>query len=355
MSVSVLPDQAAQEHKLELYSIEEFIDTTFEQKRMIEQRMAIDLLNVALASNSEEMPFLEKLPLLGVTALMEADAKSDQREMGLDSAALSTFLLASEDGPQPFQGEKDLLEYLTTYMQPGFDSSNQSLKIQRHADDRLLLAYLLPEQHKWMTEFLEIQRQCGNWQAMVSASVYVCAPENLKELGLEKSRALALGTAAEIEAVREKMARAKMELLTSPKILTFPGKQSEVVVMNQMSYLADWRIVTVYPGPVEIADPDIKILEEGTKLKTRVLQVGSNAYGLSVSIEYSEVQKPIPTRTMTVGKEERLISLPRMKSNQLETTLTLPSGGGGLFSLSNKADPEKELVVLIEFQPVKTN
>ncbi|NQU47954.1 MAG: hypothetical protein HQ519_04850 [Planctomycetes bacterium] len=355
MSVSALPAQAAQEQKLELYSIEEFIDTKFEQKRMFEQRMAVDLLKVAMASNTEKIPFMEEIPLLGAIALMDAGTKSEQQEIGVDSAAWSSFLVAGKEGPEPFQGEKDLMEYLTTYMQPPYDKSAQSLKVQRHAQDRLLLAYLLPEQHKWVADFFDLQRQCSTWQAMVSASVYVFRPEDLKGLKLKKGDALPLGSAAEIKQMRDLIAQSNLEMIHSPKILALPGKEAEIVVKSQISYLRDWHLVTVYPGPAEIADPQVEVVEEGLELKTRALQIGPNTYGLSVAIQYSKVRLPIPTHSMKLGGRDLQVALPELHTSQIETTLSLPSGGGAAFRLPSPANPDEELLMIVEFQPVKTN
>ncbi|MBC8406776.1 MAG: hypothetical protein H8E15_16290 [Planctomycetes bacterium] len=355
LSVSALSDQAAQEQKLELYAIEEFIDTKYEQKRMFEQRMAVDLLKAAMASNTEDIPFMEGIPLLGAIALMDAGTKSEQQEIGVDSAAWSSFLVAGKVGPEPFQGEKDLMEYLTTYMQPPFDKNVQSLKVQRHAKDRLLIAYLLPEQHKWTAEFLEMQRQCSTWQAMVSAKVYVGESANMKEFELTLGDARALGNAAEIQLIEERMKRAQMEMIHSPQLITYPGKQADIVVESQISYIANWNLVQIYPGPVEIADPEIKVLDEGLGLKTRVVQVGANLYGLNVALEYSKVKHPIPTRSIDVSGNDLQISMPELLSSQIETKLALPSGGGALFRLQNKTDPGKELLMLVEFHSLKTN
>ncbi len=347
--------QAAQEQKLELYAIEEFIDVKFERKRMIEQRMVIDLMNVAMASKGEGIPFMEKIPLLGATALLEAGTKAEQRELGIDSAALSSLIMASGDGPQPFQGEKDLLEYLTTYMQPPYDKSVQSLKVQRHAHDRLLLAYLLPEQHKWVAEFFDMQRQCSTWQAMVSASVYVFRPENMLGLKLKQGDALPLGSAAEIKKMRDMIAQSNLEMIHSPKILALPGKEAEIMVKSQISYLRDWHLVTVYPGPAEIAVPQVEVVEEGLELKTRALQIGPNSYGLSVAIQYSKVKQPIPTHSFKLGGRDLQVALPELHTSQIETTLSLPRGGGAAFRLPSLANPDEELLMLVEFQPVKMN
>lgn len=346
--------------KLGLYEIEDLINVQLERQRELHRRLTLDLMTMALTSGSDQVSGLEKLPLLSAVALMGAAGEEGQTadpaqlppSKGLDLAAL---LMDPEQGGQPFQSADDLLEHVQTFMQPPFDKHVNQLVIERHGNARVLLANLSTEQHKWTEGFLNMQRSRGGWQAMVHARLYVGDPALMKRLELDAGAGLPLSNSGEINAMCERFSAANFDLLTSPKVLANPGQESEVLVQNQMSYLADWSVVTIYPGPTEIADPEIKVLSEGMKMKSRVLQVGANQYGLDINIEYAKVKQPIPTRTIQISGQDLEISMPELRTSQIETTLILPSGGGALFRLPNEASPANELFLIVEFMPVKLN
>ena len=189
--------------------------------------------------------------------------------------------------------------------------------------------------------------------AQVYARLYLGDPELLKDLDLAAGNGLPLADANAIQSMCDRFVGNKFELITSPKVLSNPGQEAEIRVQNQISFIADWSVVSVFPGPIDIVDPEIETMAEGMMMQSRVLQIGPDSYGLDLNIEYSKVRQPIPTRTMQVGEQELMVSTPELRTSQIETKLILPGGGGVLFRLPNRATPGDELFLVLEFQPVK--
>ncbi len=355
--------QQAEQPKLELYAIEDLINVKLEQRRQFEENLALDLATMALAQQPENENGLDKLARVGTSALLDL-ARKDKAEEDvpiLGDLPLLSVLFDQEPGDQPFHGGLDLLNHVQTFMEPAFDKHAQSLKIQRHGSERVLLAYLTAEQHEWTKQFLEMQRRRDTWTAQVYARLYLGDPNAVPDLekvtkgGLKAGNGFPLANSTKIEEMCARFDKAQFELLTSPKVLSNPGQEAEVIVQNQLSYLADWELVQVYPGPKQIADPVIEVLGEGMVMKSRVLQVGANRYGLNIDVEYSKAKRPIATVQVEMAGQKYDVSLPELHTSRLETMLVLPSGGGVLFRLPNEAGPGQELFLVLEFQPVKIN
>lgn len=351
----------AEQPKLELYAIEDLINVKLEQRRQVEEQLALDLVTMALAKGSPEESGMDKLARVGTSALLDMARKSKKEEgvVLLGDLPLLSSLFDETPGDQPFQSTDDLLTHVQTFMKPAFEKHTHSLKIQRHGSERVLLAYLNAEQHEWTKQFLEMQRQRDKWAAQVYARLYLGDPAAIPDLekiakgGLQAGNGLPLANAAKTEEMCQRFAKANFELLTSPKVLSNPGQEAEVMVQNQLSYLADWKLVQVYPGPKEIADPVIDVLSEGMKMNSRVIQVGPNLYGLDINVEYSKAKRPIPTVHMEMGGKKYEVSLPELHTSQVETMLVLPGGGGAVFRLPNEASPGKDMFLVVEFTPIK--
>ena len=130
--------------------------------------------------------------------------------------------------------------------------------------------------------------------------------------------------------------------MTSPRLTVFNGQKASMSVVNQVPYIKDWKVTIVEPGPQEIADPTIDVLQEGFVANMRATALATDVYGLDLAFEVSKLERPMQTRKMRISAtsdREVEIGLPAVMTINFESKLILADGASAAFTT---ASPEKD-------------
>ena len=209
------------------------------------------------------------------------------------------------------------------------------------------------EHHAWIRNFLALQRDRSAPFLMLQSHQVRASAEAFERLGFEGPTAI-IEDPAEAGRVVETLVGAKevVEVLSAPQLMISQGSPAEVSVMNQVSYVKNYEVVYVHPGPTAIADPVIDIVQEGVFNRMIGMQIEPGLYALDIEVERSEIERPIPTKEIrvTVDVETPVtISQPTVLTSKLSSTVLLRDGGAVWFRVP---DGEQELMVFVQMKLV---
>jgi hypothetical protein len=236
-----------------------------------------------------------------------------------------------------------LADVLKLHMLPKFVAGHNTLTL---LDNGHLVLSASPEQHGWVADFLAFQRQPQGF-LQIEARMITVPQGTMAGLGVEGSAQI-FEEFAEFEALLQRVSalQAGVEVVTAPKILTRPLQEATASILNQVSYVSDYKLEVVEPGNVEIADPVIDVIQEGVVFRVRGVPLSPGIYGVEVDLTQSTLQRPIPTFETVIGagRHEVSISLPQVTKRGVRTHLTLADGAAAVFVSPDDAD-DRDLVV----------
>jgi hypothetical protein len=352
LTLAWLPAQEPVQHELQLYAIPDLINVRAERRQAFEQRLALDLVTVALRQPDKDAGALDSVGRLMAGALLDQAVKqAEPTSESLDRLGVLGMLLESQlpDTLEPFQSADELLDNVRKFMQPPFDPGVESLKVDQAGEARVLLAYLQPAQHQWLAQFFDFQRQRDDWQVMLKAEFYVGKGSVAIRDSMQGNQALPLSNTSQIDATRKLIIENNYFQMSAPSIMTVPGRAGELSVQQKFSYVSGWEVVTVHPGERKIADPVIDEVNDGLELAARALQATDNLYGLEINATLTEVVFPQTSQKITVEGMALEVTKPKLTVANISTSLLLPDGGGVLL-LSRDFKPGKDLLLLIQFE-----
>lgn len=233
-----------------------------------------------------------------------------------------------------FASVQEIEELATRFCRPPVDPKWERIQAD---ESGWLVCYLRPEQHLWLERFLALQNRAErNWLAETETRWFTLSQEQARALRLDGSARLLEG-ADDVASMLAELERAGGESVTAPRLSTFPGRSAEVSVMNQVSYVKEYRLEIVEPGRREIADPVVDVIQEGVGMDVRVLQVADDLYGMRISCSSAEIERPIPTRRFHLSPShpsEVEVAMPQVLTAQVDATVLIPDGGGVLLLAS---------------------
>ncbi len=126
------------------------------------------------------------------------------------------------------------------------------------------------------------------------------------------------------------------------------------MVGERVSYVKDWRLETVEPGPREIAVPTIESVFDGIEATSRAVPLAADRFGLELSFESSKLERPIPVLTAgasdpTGGRLE--IALPKVNKVKLDTKVVL-ADGASLLLVTASSEEGREVAVAVTLRHV---
>jgi hypothetical protein len=247
--------------------------------------------------------------------------------------------LAAEHSLMPTRDYADMVQ---RFMKPAFEPERQQLTVP---SEGLIVGTLRPEQHAWLNAFLDLQRHTTG-VLEVSVTVYEGPKGAFRDAGLPN--ASNVFDAPAFTAVRARMSADKrIAEVSSPKLVVLNSQKATVSILNQISYIKDWKVTVVEPGPQEIADPTIDVLNEGFTANVRATALETNLYGLDMTFEVAKLERPMQTRKIRISAtndSEVEIGLPVVTKINFESTLMLSDGASAAFTT---ASPEKDRDVAI--------
>jgi len=254
-----------------------------------------------------------------------------------------TFEGGSAPNPAP-----ELADLATLYCEPPIDPARERIQV---AEDRpgVLLAYLQPAQHAWLTQFLALQAAGQRqWAGGLHGEVIALPRGAYHKLGLPAAGQV-LEDEDSIRRMREALMAAGGVVQAAPRMKTRPRQIGELSLVTPVYYVSGYEVRVVEPGAVEVVDPVIDFVPEGYVLKARVLQVSETRYGVTIDAHSTRVIRPIPVQRVPVATAvptQREIARPARRHSYHSMTARLADGGGVLIAASG-TDLEEDLVLLL--------
>src|SRR5260221_11679908 len=223
-------------------------------------------------------------------------------------------------------------EILERWMKPPFDVAADHLEVV--APGRVSLV-ATEAQLDWADRFCRLQRAETDL-VFVQIHIIEGAPGMLKSLGVDAGTKT-LGRPAELESL---LAQAKnlnaVDMSVCPRLLTRARQQATMSTGESISYVKDWRMETVEPGPRDIAVPTIGNPFRGHEIEATPLPIERGMYGLDLKFTTSKVERPLPTKKLRIGSgagQEVEVALPVSQQVSLKTRISLAEGGSVVFGM----------------------
>ncbi len=311
-----------------------------------------EIIQKRVPNLTEQQQLEEKLR----TYLRHQEEATKQRAAGekaTGSEASKIGVIAGEDSPAPVKAiaspkliaTQDLADIVRRYMQPAFEPDHEQLSAPGEGS---LLANLRPEQHKWLSNFLDVQRRASGL-IEISCEVLQGPRGVFRDLGLTTSSTV-IEDPALVAAFRTKADEHKgVDRMTSPRIAAWNGTKATLSTLDQVAYIEDWKLRIVEPGPQEIAEPTINVVQDGFTASMCATVLDEHTYGLDLSFVSAKIERPMQTRKIrlsTTNDRTVEIGLPVVAKISFETNLVLADGASAVFTTASP-DPDKDMAILV--------
>jgi hypothetical protein len=237
---------------------------------------------------------------------------------------------------------------LERWMKPSFDAAADHIEVV--APGRVSLV-ATEAQLDWADRFCRLQRSETDL-VFVQIHIIEGAPGMLKSLGVDAGTKT-LQRPAELESL---LAQAKnlasVDMSVCPRLMIRARQQARMSTGESISYVKDWRMETVEPGPRDIAVPTIGNLFNGHEIEATALPIEQDTYGLDLNFTTSKVERPLPTKKMRIGSgegQEVEVASPVSHQVTLKTRISLADGGSVVFGMMSN-DEHREVAVAVTLQ-----
>lgn len=353
------------QRQLNLHEIADLVDPAAGLQDMWARELLYTTSLLALTdANTENLDPTEAAVLSWVAMGLQPDEDQEPARVSEDlllthaltNSAVAFLGAEAQRTVYPFDDHDQLIQVITTFMDPPFENSGASLKVEDKGDGPILISYLTKEQQAWLERFLEYQRGEMAWQGLVRVEVLQGDLDRLTSIDPEMRLSL-MADPALLEERRAALKKSDFQILNDAKLLLNPYHDGELRIAEQISYVSDWSLYTVQPGGMEVADPTVEMMEEGLELECRIWQAEEGSYGIHLDLSYSEIQQPIPTHDLAVegahGLKEFTISAPELRSTDVEADVRVMDGTG-LQLVAQSPDSNQDIVLLISFRAIST-
>lgn len=241
-----------------------------------------------------------------------------------------------------------LADILKRWMTPAFAPETDRLDVV--APGRISLT-AGAEKVAWAQKFCEWQRSARDY-VEVEARVFYMPKGTLHALGIE-GPTRTFDREADLDALLTRLKdRDATSLVNAPRLLIQPRAQASLSTGESVSYVSDWRLEIVEPGPQTIAVPTIGSVFDGTIMECRAVPLKEGLYGLELNFTNSRLVRPIPTKNLRIGSGEGkdvTVGLPEVKKVGIDTRVSLADGASLLFGgISPEEGREVALTVTLK-------
>jgi hypothetical protein len=240
---------------------------------------------------------------------------------------------------------------LEQWMKPAFDAKIDKVVVLGPGCIQLVGSN---EQIAWTNSFLALQR---HWKDLVEVHVRIFdAPlGTFRRFGVEETTK----TFDRYTEFDELLARAQsdpdVKPESSPRIVARARQKTYMSVGDPVSYVQEWRLQVVEPGPKTIAVPTIGIVQDGIVVEARAVPLEKYLVGLELSFTRSKLERPIPAKKMrlgTAGGQEVEIGLPVVNKVGLDTKVALLDNGSFVL-VTASSDEGREIAVAVTLGRVR--
>jgi len=240
---------------------------------------------------------------------------------------------------------------LERWMDPPFDQTVDRIEVVAPGQ---LAVCASADKLGWTGRFCELQRRAKPL-IDVQFSIVEAPRGAMKSLGIE-SATRTFDKPAEFDAF---LARVKnldgVNFLSAPRLVTFPRSLGSLSAGDPVSYIADWRMEIVEPGPRSIGVPTVATILDGLSVESRAFLVEENLFGLELKFTSTRVERPIPTKKIRIGTgegHEVEVGLPVANKVGLDTRMKLADGASHVL-VALSSDEGREVAVTVTLRRVE--
>jgi hypothetical protein len=271
--------------------------------------------------------------------------KNEPAKVGVDAKSAAAGAFAGRSIPsKKLLATQNLADAARRYMQPAFEPENEQLSAPSEGS---LLATLRPEQQTWLNAFLEVQRSTSGL-VEISFEVFQGPRGVFREMGMTGPSAV-FTDQAPVAAFRTQANEHKVDRVTAPRIAAANGSKASLSVLDQVAYVQDWKLRIVEPGPQEIAEPTISIVQDGFVASMCATALDDRTYGLDVGFISCKLERPMQTRKIRLSAtndKQVEIGVPVVAKISFDSDLVLADGSSVLFTTASP-EPDKDLAIIV--------
>lgn len=222
--------------------------------------------------------------------------------------------------------------------------SGEAHKVQALGDGTFTLVGT-DEQHAWTRAYLAGQR---SFEGFLDVGITVMQlPTGQLDAVFDGRSSLILSPEA-----RGKLLQLDHAMVTtSPRVMVQPSQRASLSVLDQTSYIKDFRLVVVEPD-LEVVDPVIDVLSTGLEFDVLAAPMEAGHVTLSAELRLSSAPRPFKEAKLQLGAagQEVTVQLPEVTSTRIEGRFSLPFGH--LLALRGVSGSERkeEVLLLLEVQ-----
>jgi hypothetical protein len=246
------------------------------------------------------------------------------------------------------RGTPLLAELIKRNLEPAFDPNLHSINV---SSPGVLAIVATGAQHAWLARFFALAKQTNDLVQIETR--WVMGPRgSFEKLGLKSSSTLP--TQDEFAVLLKKFEEDKtgadeFTQLLAPRLIARNMQRATISSLEQISYIKEWHVTFVQPGPQEIADPFVDTINAGEKLEVRAVRVDVNLFRLALEVEHVAVAQPIPTKKVRVSVApggEAEVGLPVVTRVNFSADVKLV--GGNAVVLVTPLDEKKDLALIVK-------
>jgi hypothetical protein len=309
------------------------------ERRPLEQEAAV----VALPRVSDELRFY---PVARVTGHAELEALAGALTATEDARALSDALARLDEAVLrskiAAESARSLVECVRARLQPPL-ADGQRVELVAPATLALVGS---TAQHAWLAEFLTA---AAAFEGLieVKARVYQLAhapgrPSYLARHGEVLGQEPLALLLAELD-------RGDVELVTAPRVLSYPFRENELAVLDQHPYVGDYELKTLPGADLEVFDPLVEVAEDGVRLRLRAAPLAGGRLGIEAHFELARLALPIRSVTKRIGAARREVTLqvPDVTRVRVDGSFEVRSGEGVLLAALDPSGAREVLALFV--------
>jgi hypothetical protein len=208
-----------------------------------------------------------------------------------------------------------------------------------------------PERQAWLADLLKRNRP--QEQVLFVQTHWIEGPK-----GAFARMGIAPGGAATVLAAKDGERFLALEkdstdfrVRSAPRMFVQPlVASSATMVGRSLPYVKGYKLVTVQPGDVKIADPEIESVTVGFELEVGGVLLDGGRVALSIDASNTSVAEPIPTKQIKLdpaSTQEVTVAMPVIDRKAIHAKCTLSSEGLIGFCSPVAGHDDRELLILV--------
>jgi hypothetical protein len=140
-------------------------------------------------------------------------------------------------------------------------------------------------------------------------------------------------------------------VLNAPRVVVQPLVSSASMMVGETrSYVKGYKLVTVQPGDVKIADPEIEVVQVGFDMQVQGVLLDGEKAVLELDASNASVAEPVPTKKITLDPsitQELVVAMPVVDRKSIHAKCTLSSAGLLAFCSPVAGHEDREFLILV--------